>query len=193
MQTKRIKCPNCGVVLDVKNSKNEQEKLIVCPQCQAELRVKFPQQEPLTALTYIAAKPNQSNDGATQLAGSHKPQESAATQLFVPPTSSTKRAVLMYGGKTYPLKEGKNIVGRMATTSQATVQIETTDRYMSRQQCIITVSSLPGGEQKVLLSNYQNKNATSVDGQELADGDVIRLVNGNSIKMGKTIITFKIS
>ena len=41
MQTKRIKCPQCGVVLDVKNSKNEGIKQVTCPMCNAVLRVHF--------------------------------------------------------------------------------------------------------------------------------------------------------
>ena len=44
METKRIKCPSCGVLLDVRNSQNEAVKMITCPQCKAQLRVMFSQQ-----------------------------------------------------------------------------------------------------------------------------------------------------
>ena len=33
MEVKRVKCSNCGIILEVKNSKNEAVKLITCPQC----------------------------------------------------------------------------------------------------------------------------------------------------------------
>lgn len=197
MQTKRIKCPSCGVVLDVQNSKNEAIKQITCPKCKAVLNVKFPpQQEPLEAKTFLASpKPTADNgatqlacgDGATQLAGGSY----AATQLAPSTTKENATAKLLYGGDIYKLEEGQNIVGRKGETSKATVQIATADRYMSRQHCSITVTTLPDGTKKAVLSNYQNKNLTSIDGQPIETGDAIRLTDGDSITMGHTTITFK--
>lgn len=190
MQIKRIKCPKCSVVLDVKNSKNEAVKMINCPKCKTPLQVKFDlQQEPMEAHTFYPAQRPASNDGETQLAAGI----TGATQLFEPQQSKSATAKLVYGGKSYPLEEGQNIVGRHGTTSKATVQIETTDRYMSRQHCSITITTLPDGTLKAVLSNYQNKNLTSIDGQPIETGDAIRLTNGNAITMGHTTVTFKLS
>ncbi len=116
-----------------------------------------------------------------------------ATQLVMSPKNETAKASLVFGGVSYPLEEGQNIVGRKATTSTANVQIETADRYMSRQHCSITVTTLPDGKKKAVLSNYQNKNQTTIDGQSIETGDAIRLTDGNSITMGHTTITFKLS
>ena len=192
MQTKRIKCPKCGVVLDVKNSLNEEVKQITCPSCKSVLQVKFaPQQEPLEAKTYIAPPKNTTADnGATQLAGNSYGATLLVTDAH---KSNNAKAKLLFGGVSYPLEEGQNIVGRKATTSNATVQIATDDRYMSRQHCSITVTALPDGTKKVVLSNYQNKNLTAVDGQEIGTGDAIRLTDGNAITMGHTKVTFKLS
>ena len=188
MQTKRIQCPNCKVVLDVKNSKNEEVKQITCPKCKAILQVKFlPQKAPLEAETYYAPKKPIVDSGATQLAGSSY----GATQLAMPSAKESYKVCLQFGGVIYPLEEGRNIVGRKASTSTATVQIETADRYMSRQHCSITVTTLPDGTKKVVLSNYQNKNQTTVDGQPIETGDAIRLTDGNSITMGRTTVVFK--
>ena len=190
MQTKRIKCPNCQVVLDVTNSKNEQVKQITCPKCQAVLQVKFPpQQAPLEAETYIAApKKPMLDGGATQLAGN----SNGATQLITPkekPKESNAR--LVFEEQPYFLEEGQNIIGRKGNTSKADIQIDTDDRYMSRQHCSITVTTLPDGTKKAVLSNYQNKNLTTIDGQEIETGDAIRLINGNRITMGHTTVVFK--
>ena len=190
MQTKRIKCPKCGVILDVKNSKNEEVKQFTCPQCQTVLQVKFPpQQEPVDAHTYYAPPKNVASDnGATQLAAGSL----GATQLVTPsakPKSSNAR--LVFNDEPYFLEEGQNIVGRKGNTSKATVQIATEDRYMSRQHCAIRVTTLPDGTKKAVLSNYQNKNLTTIDGQEIETGDAIRLVNGNRISMGHTTVVFK--
>jgi len=198
MQTKRIICPKCKAVLDVKNSQNEMVKQITCPSCKTVLQVKFqPQQEPIEAPTYYAPPKQPATDcGETQLADNSGETVlggglNGATQLYTPTQKAT--AKLTYEGKDYPLKEGQNIVGRQGTTSKATVQIETTDRYMSRQHCSITVTTLPDGTKKAVLSNYQNKNLTTIDGQLIETGDAIRLTDGNSITMGHTTVTFKLS
>ena len=194
MQIKTVKCPNCKAVLDVKNSKNEQVKQITCPSCKTLLKVKFAppvsSNEPLEAHTFYAVPKLAVNDGSTQLTVG----VAGATQLASSASSeSRKTAKLVFGGKEYELAEGDNIIGRKANSSTATVQIETADRYMSRQHCKITIKSLPDGTQKVILTNYRNKNSTSVDNQEIASGDEIRLTEGNSITMGKTTVTFKLS
>lgn len=190
MQTKRITCPNCKVVLDVKNSKNETVKQITCPSCQCVLNVKFPeQQEPLDAQTYYAPpKQHIADDGATQLASS----DNGSTQLVRHATKQQKIAKLLFGGIYYKLEEGRNIVGRKGCTSTATVQIDSADRYMSRQHCEIIVTTMPDGNKKVVLRNYQNKNLTTIDGHAIDTGDEIRLTDNNSITMGRTTVTFKL-
>ena len=192
MQIKRVKCPQCNAVLDVKNSKNEEVKQITCPSCQTLLQVRFaPQQESIEAHTFleIPQSPQSLDNGETQLAAGM----SGATQLNISESQTHTHAELLYGGVNYPLVEGRNIVGRKGNTSKATVQIETADRYMSRQHVAIEVTTLPNGTLKVLLSNYQNKNLTSVDGQPIETGDAIRLTDSNAITMGHSTLTFKLS
>ena len=195
MQTKRIKCPNCNAVLDVKNSQDECVKQITCPSCKALLQVKFtpppPPKEPIEAHTFYAVpKPTLEDDGNTQLA---KGRDSSTQLASAGSSQFCQNALLTFEGREYKLEEGQNIIGRKANTSTATIQIETADRYMSRQHCSITVKTLPDGTKKAILSNYQNKNSTKVDGQEIATGDEIRLSDGNSITMGHTTIIFKLS
>ena len=198
MQIKRIICPKCRAILDVKNSQNEEVKIITCPTCKTGLKVKFPpQQEPVEAKTFISGRPT-AGGGTTQLGGLDGRTvlgggTGGSTVLGIPNQGTSVTARLTYGGKDYPLKEGQNIVGRQGTTSMATVQIETADRYMSRQHCSITVSTLPDGTKKVVLRNYQNKNQTTVDGQPIENDNTIRLTDGNSITMGHTTVTFKLS
>lgn len=192
MQIKRVKCPQCNAVLDVKNSKNEEVKQIACPSCQTLLQVRFTlQQEPIEAHTFLETpqRPKALDQGETQLAAGMF----GATQLNISEPQVRTHAELLYGGVNYPLVEGRNIVGRKGNTSKATVQIETADRYMSRQHVAIEVITLPNGTLKVLLSNYQNKNLTSVDGQPIETGDAIRLTDGNAITMGHSTLTFKLS
>lgn len=46
IESLRIKCPSCGIVLDVRNSKNEATKRIVCPNCKKLLAVDFREERP---------------------------------------------------------------------------------------------------------------------------------------------------
>ena len=179
MQVKRIQCPQCGVVLDVKNSKNETVKQITCPSCSTVLQVKFaPQNDPIEAHTYYAPKTNMDQYGKTELASS---------------STIHKSACLVYEGTTLPLMIGDNIIGRKGQTSKASVQIATDDRYLSRQHCRITITILSDGSLKAILRDYQNKNMTFVDGQAIDEGDEIRLSDGCRITMGNTTVTFKFS
>ncbi len=227
MQVKRISCPSCGVVLDVKNSSNATEKIITCPKCKTQLKVKFKPvvatDEPIEAHTYLGTqrrKPQpQQNSFETQLGGgatSKKDAFSSAetrlsgggssfeTQLGTSQKQQAtvsdkpngwimmKNCYLLYEFKEFELSVGRNIVGRQNTTLPATVQIPTDDHYMSRRHCCIDVTALSDGMKKAVLRNYQNKNITYVNGQPLESNDIIRLSDGDTIKMGNTTVTFKI-
>lgn len=184
METKRIQCPSCGIILDVRNSKNEAIKIITCPQCKSTLRVKFHGNqiptEPLDAETFLPQHPQsntdpQGNDSETRLAKASK---------------VAKTAILSVDGRDFKLGIGTNTIGRKAPTSSATIQIPTNDPYMSRRHAIITVSKTREESIKSVISNDKNKNITMVDGLELSQGDEIILASGNVIIMGKTRITY---
>lgn len=57
MEELRIQCPSCGIVLDVRNSKNEDVKRITCPHCRKHLAITFhepsqQEKEPVRTLYY---------------------------------------------------------------------------------------------------------------------------------------------
>lgn len=62
MEELRIKCPSCGIVLEVRNSKNEAVKRITCPNCKKQLAVTF-HEEPKPA-QYVEIKMVQLADGS---------------------------------------------------------------------------------------------------------------------------------
>ena len=172
METKRIKCPSCGVLLDVRNSQNETVKMITCPQCKSQLRVNFPQ-----------------NNGETQYVGSF-PSNGDET-VYMGKQTTVSPGTLVYGGQSYPLQLGMNVVGRKASSSQASVQIATDDRYMSRQHLNIHVIKISEEKVRVVISNDHNKNATYVNGQLLGEGDQLIITDGTTIKMGNTTVTYQ--
>ena len=100
------------------------------------------------------------------------------------------KARLMLNGRQYFLSNGRNIVGRRGETSQATVQIDVDDRYMSRQHCCITVVPQADGRLRAQVSNYNNKNKTAINGRVLEQNDHIWLPNVCDITMGHTTMKF---
>lgn len=64
MEELRIKCPSCGIILDVRNSKNEAVKRITCPNCKKQLAVTF-RDEPQPA-QFVEMKMVQLADGSTK-------------------------------------------------------------------------------------------------------------------------------
>ena len=175
MQTKTVKCPSCGVVLEVKNSKNEEVKIINCPQCGTALRVRFPQHanEPLDAETHIAGK---GWGGETMIAN-------------VKNTSG--KAFIICENQRYELSEGSQIVGRKASTSTADVQLDVADRYMSRLNAVVAVRNT-NGQLLVSIANYKNQNPIKVGAVQLLPDDELVLNDGDVFTMGKTTMTLKI-
>lgn len=170
MQKTRVKCPSCGVLLDVRNSSGTSEKEISCPNCNSRIVVKF---------------------STPQIAPS---KESVETQefhtSFISGLTDGIMGKLLYNGQTYSLQMGINSVGRKASTSKATIQIDTSDRSMSRMHSIINVTRMFDGTLRTTIKNADNKNITYVGGQILYDGDTIVLNDGDVIKMGNVNITF---
>lgn len=165
VQTARIKCPSCGVELDVKNSTGVTVKKIVCPSCGTSLDVHFKQ-----------PNPHQS------------PPKNEGDTIIDFPTGQIGK--LCYKTRCYDLQIGRNTVGRKAASSTATIQIDSTDKYLSRSHIVIEVTRLHNGSIHTTLSNDRNKNPTYVGSQQVMPSDRIVLNNGDTIKMGQTTLTF---
>lgn len=164
MEIKKVKCPQCGVVLEVKNSANVAIKDFVCPGCGAGLRVRF---------------------GIDQII--EEPVEDS-TRLVQPIT--VQGPVLVSNGKFFELHLGRNIIGRKADSSVADIQIATDDKLLSRHHALISVESQANGSLRVTLTNYKNKNITRVNGLILVDDDVVVLSDNSTILMGATTMIF---
>ena len=69
METLRIKCPSCGIVLEVRNSKNEKVKKITCPNCQKQLAITFGDMAVPVGSLYAGTTRYQLNEGANAIPG----------------------------------------------------------------------------------------------------------------------------
>ncbi|MBP3726318.1 MAG: FHA domain-containing protein [Bacteroidaceae bacterium] len=189
-QKKRVKCPHCEQLLDVVNSRNEKVKTISCLKCGGRMNVQFlhPSSDDEiipNAETVHQQRPH--NVAGTIYGG--KPQRPKDESNDVP--QRVWHVVLRDTNtdRSYPLQMGRNIVGRASASSEADVQIDTNDRFMSRQHLLITLVPKSGlSPLKVTLQNYQNKNVTYVNGVPLDKADIVVLENGSTIKMGNSIL-----
>ena len=69
METLRIKCPSCGIVLEVRNSKNEKVKKITCPNCQKQLAITFGDMAAPVGSLYEGTTRYQLNEGGNAIPG----------------------------------------------------------------------------------------------------------------------------
>ena len=183
---KLVKCQGCGVTLEVPQRGSEPQRVVRCPNCSHQIAVTFslPPQPPAT---------NGRGVDTVYAGGGRSGQPTApggqGDTVLAPPTN-IRRALLRIGGHDYELKPGRNIVGRGALGSPADVQIDTTDRTMSRQHAIMKVTRTADGRLRTLISNYQNRKAIVVQGVELQQADEVVLTKGATVVMGGTTLTY---
>lgn len=170
----KVKCPKCGKILRLPDSPKINAASFTCPVCKAKSRVADCQRiqdgSDAEATRYTAS--GQRTD-ETQIAG--------LAQL-----SQIGRLVDSYG-RAYLLQVGSNTIGRKATTSTATVQIDTQDKTMSRSHAIIEVK----GSGMHILRNDANKNPSYLNGVLIGPSDQMVLNDGDCIKLGMTELTFR--
>lgn len=177
-QTINIKCPSCGVVLRVTNSRNEPVKRFACPKCSKHILVPF---------FKLNKERENAEDGVTLMDGKGAAQ---STQLASSDLHQSCR--LICEGKEYDLPIGSYSIGRQAVTSTADIQIDSQDLYMSREHALLNVRRLADGGIKVDICNLKNKNMTQVNDYMLVQGDAIVLHDGDKVKMGNTVMTIQI-
>jgi pSer/pThr/pTyr-binding forkhead associated (FHA) protein len=104
--------------------------------------------------------------------------------------TSLGRLRLEETGNTFDLKEGRNVLGRIADTGTADIRIST-DEYMSRRHIAIDAVKLPTGGYEHLLIEIGSLNPTLLNGEQIGRGDILVLSQGDKLTLGKTIVIFE--
>lgn len=165
-----IQCPSCGLVMAINFSPAVLQKTLECPHCHTKRKV--------AEYLLYRGPAIKKEEGSTQVVRGALPKQAQLTDLS--------------SGRSYSLQLGKNTLGRKAPTSDASVQIETTDSFMSRNHIGIDVENQNGGIYCVLF-NTHNRNKTLVNGTRVEDGDRIELQSGTIITLGNTQLKFTLS
>lgn len=199
----KIQCPGCKSVLNVKNASQLIGKVLRCPACKEErpfedyprVITKPKAQHSADETQYdpkYNSKAQANNDESTQYESFKQPSE----KTEIKETLNETIGKLEFLGKAYELKLGVNIVGRMAASSKATVQINVQGvppeigKTMSRHHLQITVQKNQDNVTHLVKVMDDVPNQTFVNQKLLQKNDTLILSNGDIIKMGKVMVKF---
>ena len=171
MEKIRIKCPVCGVILETLDNPANYEKNVTCPNCKTRNR--------FSSYKRLA----------------HAPSASANDSTIIKPMIKDSLGTLTdtSTGRKYSLKKGRNIIGRMTykTPPVASIPIETSNRRMSRSHLFIDIIEGADGRFHAYASNASNRNATTINGKVLNDGDMVSLRNLDILSLADTNMVYE--
>lgn len=164
-----------------------EKKKIKCPQCHGLLEVTNPGDRPSMLITC-----QNPQCGARMRIDF----QTGNTQLDDGGKDSSVIGHIVYAGDRYSLNEGVNTIGRRAPTSEATLQIDTTDQSMSRLHACLRVERLKSGRVKAILSDARPPEKAALlpirfDDDPLFPEDAIVLANGDTFILGQTKLTYR--
>ena len=197
----KIKCPTCGKVLRLTETPNINAASFTCPVCKVKHVVgeceRYTSAPKPSASSADETRFGNASSTTQQASGDETQYKGNAAGPSADDTTRTDAAqqakvgmLVDTNGAAYQLAIGFNTVGRKASSSTASVQIVTDDRTMSRNHAVIEVRQA-GGQMYHILKNGANKNPSYLNNALVGQGDQLVLNNGDRIKMGRTILTFK--
>jgi len=167
----KVQCPQCKRLLSFMDAPDIGNKLIVCPKCNFRATVDVYRSGP---------------------AGTGGQGETEATE---PPQYISKDAMitgclrLTKTGKIFPLKPGKNVIGRIAQSGTADIQLND-DEYMSRRHIEIDIVETALGLEHRLVE-INSKNEVLLNNKPLPRGDILVLQFGDKMILGKTEVVLE--
>ena len=160
-------CPNCRTRLSCLESPGYRDKIVECPICHFKA----------VAGVYqggAAVQGGQGSDNdATQISGNMMQQKFDMGQIRVATTN-----------QRCPLNLGTNVIGRIAQSGKADIQI-TEDPYMSRRHMQIYVVKTEHGIEHHLVE-INSKNIIILNGTPIQRNDILKLQFGDRLTLGKT-------
>lgn len=182
----KIRCPYCSASLSVKRIPDIEKKSVTCPVCKR----KSP---------FLDFKQTIHKDDPTDYDGNGHGQGCSSD----PNTSGIDEAenniighiCVLRTGSIFPLKQGRNVIGRKADSSKATIQIPTGDnRRISREHLVVNVKRVLGQGFVHTVSLFkENVNKTFINGSQLQPGEEFPLKHGCRIGLPDLMLRFELS
>ena len=163
-----IVCPQCHQQLSFAEIPGYQNMVVECPKCHFKANVSVYQ-------------------GGSQTRGAQGAAD-VPTQLVMPPASAATVGQIRVKttGEIQFLKQGRNIIGRRASTGTADIKISN-DMYMSRQHVRIDVVKKISGYEHHLVE-INSTNVVKLNGKPINRGDILVLKFGDTMTLGTTDI-----
>lgn len=185
----KIKCPQCGAVLSIRNMPGLETKSVTCPVCQYKGRF-------TSFKTYAARQAEGTDYGQNDRTRYGGPgyREREATDYGDGLNILPGQLRVLSTGQAFKLQMGTNVVGRKASQSSATIQLPTDgSKRMSRNHLTIEVKKEPGKGAVAYASLYKpNVNKTYINDEELMYGDIVQLHAGNIISLPDMKVKYEI-
>lgn len=182
----KIKCPNCGALLKIVYKKELETKKVKCPVCHTA--------SPFTEYKKVDDEVVQSVHSAHDDNETHYPGgDNGVNTVYGGVNNGVIGALIMPNGLVLPLKSGKNVIGRDAKTSNATIKIPGSAeiKMLSREHIIIDVNHTPGSGFVHQASLYKIEvNETKINGNTLNYADSVILSEGSKIELPGIVLTF---
>lgn len=180
----KIRCPFCSSTLSVAPVPGIESKSVTCPVCKRKSPFtdfkQFESQEKPTS--YEGAGISRNNIITEQ-----KEKNNVGNNMV-------GQLCMLKSGATFPLKPGRNVVGRKATSSKATIQIPSGEnKRISREHLIINANPMAGQGYMYTVSLFKDHvNPTLINGTELQPGEEMPLKHGTRIDLPDLPLRFEI-
>lgn len=186
-EIRKIKCPTCNSVWPIKYTKGIENKILLCPKCNEKRKysefLPYPAQQDETDLGDV---------GRFRQPQKQAPGQSGDTEYNPAPQQNAVIGCLKLPGVAAPVKlePGRNIIGRAASTSTATIKVNDPTGTMSRSHYFIDVL-IDGNTVRHILSIVPSaKNNTMLNGIKFEKTDKLILHNGDKIRSGQVEVEF---
>ncbi len=172
MEKIHIKCPVCGALLEAFDNPANYSKNVTCPNCRHKGK-------------FTSFMPSNISSGAAKVVDDD-------TVVNLSRKGSVGYLLDKITGLLYPLKEGRQIIGRKTTKtpSKADIPISTTDQGMSREHLCVEVVFGNDAQYHVYASNAKNQNPTTINGKLLEDNDKVGLKHGDIVRLCETTLQY---
>jgi pSer/pThr/pTyr-binding forkhead associated (FHA) protein/phage FluMu protein Com len=184
----RVKCGHCAKMLRFDETKIKAKSITLkCPNCETQNKVTLPN-TPKVKPTPKRNPVLRKNPDSTNIM-EEKTQIDAEMGWLVVHTENME-------SKTFPLKIGRNRIGRLTSTNVSNLEIRLEgDTYISRKHCIIEVIER-GGRINYILQEFQGASSLNgtwlnEDNHRITQTDQLYLEDGETIQIGRTKVVLK--
>ncbi len=187
-----IKCPTCGKILKVQGGNNINNLSFTCPVCQEKHKVGDCKR--VVKQQRIASE--ETDYGEAPSPAGRNVKEAGYGSVSSSSNGGEETNAICIGylvdefGNRYQLRLGLNTIGRKAMSSTASVQVVDYEGFMSRNHASIEVRN-SNGRMLYILKDTENTNPSYVNGSMVTKGDRMILNDGDKLKFGLKILTFK--